>query len=73
MAKLLIFQDAFSGVAGSGPAYIYTIIEALSDGGVLKGLPRAFAIKIAAQMTLGAAKMVLLSGFLVLTLFESLS
>ena len=55
-------QDAFTGMAGSGPAYIYTIIEALSDGGVRQGLPRELATKFAAQMTLGSAKMVLESG-----------
>ena len=56
------FQDAFTGMAGSGPAYIYTIIEALSDGGVRMGLPRDLATKFAAQMTMGAAKMALESG-----------
>ena len=50
------------GMAGSGPAYIYTIFEALSDGGVRQGLPRELATKFAAQMTMGAAKMVLESG-----------
>ena len=55
-------QDAFAGMAGSGPAYIYTIIQALSDGGVRMGLPRSLATKFAAQMTLGSAKMVLESG-----------
>ena len=55
-------QDAFTGMAGSGPAYIYTIIQALSDGGVRMGLPRNMATNFAAQMTLGAAKMVLESG-----------
>ena len=55
-------QDAFAGMAGSGPAYIYTIIQALSDGGVRMGLPRNMATNFAAQMTLGAAKMVLESG-----------
>lgn len=55
-------QDAFTGMAGSGPAYIYTIIEALSDGGVRMGLPRNVASKFAAQMTMGAAKMALESG-----------
>ena len=40
-------------MAGSGPAYIYTIIEALSDGGVRMGLPRNLATTFAAQMTLG--------------------
>jgi len=55
-------QDAFTGMAGSGPAYIYTIIEALSDGGVRMGLPRQLSAKLAAQMTMGAAKMTLESG-----------
>ena len=55
-------QDAFAGMAGSGPAYIYTIIQALSDGGVRMGLPRNLATNFAAQMTLGSAKMVLESG-----------
>lgn len=49
-------------MAGSGPAYIYTIIEALSDGGVRMGLPRQLASRFAAQMTMGAAKMALESG-----------
>ena len=56
------FQDAFTGMAGSGPAYIYTVVEALSDGGVRMGLPRNLAAKFAAQMTMGAAKMALESG-----------
>ena len=43
-------QDAFTGMAGSGPAYIYTIIEALSDGGVRMGLPRQLSAKLAAQV-----------------------
>ena len=49
-------------MAGSGPAYIYTIIEALSDGAVRMGLPRNLATQFAAQMTMGAAKMVLEAG-----------
>jgi pyrroline-5-carboxylate reductase len=49
-------------MAGSGPAYVYTFIEALADGGVRMGLPRNLATKFAAQMTLGAAKMALDSG-----------
>lgn len=52
-------------MAGSGPAYVYTFIEALADGGVRMGLPRALAIKFAAQMTLGAAKMALDSGIFI--------
>ena len=51
--------DAVTGLSGSGPAYIYVIIEALSDAGVRMGLSRAAATQLAAQTVLGAAKMVL--------------
>ena len=55
-------MDAALGVSGSGPAYVFLMVEALADGGVKMGLPRETALTLAAQTLLGAAKMCLVSG-----------
>lgn len=55
-------MDAVTGISGSGPAYVYTFIEAMADAGVLEGLPRQQALELATQTVLGAAAMIAETG-----------
>ena len=56
-------MDAVTSLNGSGPAFVYVVLESLADGGVMMGLPRDVALQIAAQVLQGSARMVLETGF----------
>ncbi len=55
-------MDTVTGLSGSGPAYVYSIIDAMSKGAIKDGLDEDLALKLSAQTTLGAAKMILKTG-----------
>ena len=56
------YFDVFTALSGSSPAYIFMLIEAMADGGVLNGFPRVSALKIVSQAVKGASEMVLKTG-----------
>ncbi len=57
-----ILMDAFTGLSGSGPAYIFTIVDAMADAGVKMGLSRKDSLFLSTQTVLGSAKLLLESG-----------
>jgi pyrroline-5-carboxylate reductase len=54
--------DAVTGLSGSGPAYVFLVVEALVEAGVLNGLPRPVATRLVAQTLLGSARLLTESG-----------
>jgi pyrroline-5-carboxylate reductase len=55
-------MDTVTALSGSGPAFVYLMLEAMAEGGVMQGLPRAVALELAARSALGAAEMILTTG-----------
>jgi len=65
--------DACTALCGSGPAFVSVVLEALTDGGVMMGVPRAEALELAAQMMQGTARMVLQTGMHPASIKDSVS